>query len=140
MRRRRDDPAVFTLSFLDAICCGFGAIVLLLVLTKLGEPIALEAAREDLSGLVARLEAELFEIRGESVVLERQLNSVREQLSDEQLLVARLRGDLQKMRGEYTATSELSEVHDILEGRLLAAQQELSDEMKPRWSDTATLD
>jgi hypothetical protein len=121
---------VFSLSFLDAICCGFGAIVLLLVLIKLGEPLALEQARDDLDGLVARLEQELVEIRGETVILERRLVARQEQLSDEQALVARLRGDLSELRGEYAATDELSEVQDVLEGRLLAAQQELTAEMQ----------
>jgi len=53
--RRRGVPEGFSLSFLDAICCGFGAIVLLLVLTKIGEPRALEQARIDLDGLVEKL-------------------------------------------------------------------------------------
>ena len=36
------------LSFLDAVCCGFGAIIMLLVLTKVGEPGAIEHPRPDL--------------------------------------------------------------------------------------------
>ena len=45
MRRiRRRSAESFSLSFLDCICCGFGAVILLLVLTKIGEPLALEAA------------------------------------------------------------------------------------------------
>ena len=51
MAKRRDFN-VFSLSFLDCICCGFGAIVLLLVLTKLGEPQALEQAVVNLDGTV----------------------------------------------------------------------------------------
>ena len=129
-RRRRADLAVFNLSFLDAICCGFGAIVLLLVLTKLGEPGAIEPARFDLDALVARLEIELFEIRGEAVVLNRDLTARRQQLSDEREMIARLRGDLSRLRGEYAATDELSEVDDILSGRLLAARQRLTEEMR----------
>ena len=35
MRRRRE-VEVFSLSFLDCICCGFGAIILLLVLSEIG--------------------------------------------------------------------------------------------------------
>ena len=37
MRKRRNIEA-FSLSFLDCICCGFGAVVLLLVLSKLYDP------------------------------------------------------------------------------------------------------
>jgi hypothetical protein len=35
------------------------------VLNKMGGPIVLEQAQQDLEGLIARLEDELFEIRGE---------------------------------------------------------------------------
>jgi hypothetical protein len=119
-----------SLAFLDVVCCGFGAIILLLVLTKIGEPRALEAVRTELEGLVARLQLELFEIRGETNVLERDLTTKVEQLSDERKLIARLRGDLSAIQGEFAATKELSEVNDIVAGRLLAAQQELTEEMK----------
>jgi hypothetical protein len=128
--RRREELSVFSLSFLDAICCGFGAIVLLLVLTKVGEPRAIETAREDLDGLVARLEAELHEIRGETVILERDLTTREKQLSEERVAVARLRGDLEEIQGEFKASRQHSEVSEIVEGRLLAAQQELTDEMR----------
>jgi len=65
MKRRERRPfEVFSLSFLDVVCCGFGAIILLFVLNKFGEPAALERAQQDLSGLLARLEEELAAIRG----------------------------------------------------------------------------
>ena len=128
--KRREELSVFSLSFLDAICCGFGAIVLLLVLTKIGEPRAIETARQDLDGLVARLEAELNEIRGETVILERRLRTREEQLSEERAGIARLQGDLEEIQGEFAASRQLSEVSEIVEGRLLAAQQELTEEMK----------
>ncbi len=132
MRRRRARAGfeVFSLSFLDAICCGFGAIVLLLVLTKIGEPGAIEQARFDLDALIARLELELFEVRGETVVLNRDLEGRQRQLSTEAELIARLRGDLSRLHGEYAATDELSEVDDIMSGRLLAARQALTEEMR----------
>ena len=38
MARRKRNIEAFSLSFLDCICCGFGAIVLLLVLSKIYEP------------------------------------------------------------------------------------------------------
>ena len=65
MRKRgRRDVEVFSLSFLDAVCCGFGAIILLFVLNKMGEPIVLEQAQMELEGLIARLEEEIYDIRG----------------------------------------------------------------------------
>ena len=129
-RRGRRETEVFSLSFLDCICCGFGGIILLLVLTKVGEPRALEALRIELQGLAARLQEELYEIRGESNILNRELVSKEEQISEEGAGIARLRGDLSKIQGEFAASQELSEVSGIIEGRLLAAHQELSEEMK----------
>ncbi len=129
-RRRRGEAEGFNLSFLDCICCGFGAIILLLVLTKIGEPRALEQARQDLDGLVAKLEEELHQIRGETEILNRDLTVRREQLSEERVRIARLQGDLSKIQGEFAASRQMSEVNDIIEGRLLGAHQELSDEMK----------
>jgi hypothetical protein len=64
------------------------------------------------------------------VVLRRELESKQEQLSEEEEQVARLQGDLSRVQGEFQASSELSQVSEIIEGRLLAAQQELSEEMK----------
>jgi hypothetical protein len=129
-RRARQRSGGFSLSFLDCICCGFGAIVLLLVLTKIGEPMALEAARQDLDGLIAQLQQELYELRGETAILERQMITSKEQLSQEQERIARLRGDLSRIQGEFAASSQESQVSDIIEGRLLAAQQDLTAEMQ----------
>ena len=36
MKRRRRSADIFSLSFLDVVTCGFGAIVLLLLVTKSG--------------------------------------------------------------------------------------------------------
>ena len=55
MRRRREATATFSLSFLDDVCFRFEAIVLLLVLTKIVEPRALENSRIDLETLIVDL-------------------------------------------------------------------------------------
>ena len=67
MRRRTRDFEVFSMSFLDTICCAFGAIILLFMLSKFGEPKALEKSRkEDLKGRVLALQQELYDITGET--------------------------------------------------------------------------
>jgi hypothetical protein len=129
-RRERRGVEVFSLSFLDAVCCGFGAIILLFVLNKMGEPIVLERARQDLQGLIARLEEELYVVRGETARFDRALRSREEQLSKETESVARLRGDLTNVQGRYRASTQLSEIQDTIQGRLVAAQQALTEEMK----------
>ena len=129
-RRRRGGAEGFSLSFLDCICCGFGAIILLLVLTKIGEPASLERARIDLDALVARLEAELAEIRGETEVLQRALSTRTEQRSQELARVARLQSDFSRIQGEFKSGKQDAQVSAILEGRMVAARQTLTEEMK----------
>nr|MCS5611241.1 VWA domain-containing protein [Candidatus Poribacteria bacterium] len=65
MRKRRD-METFNLSFLDVVCCGFGAVILLLVITKIYEPVTIQKSQEELQNLIVSLQQELNLIRGES--------------------------------------------------------------------------
>ena len=128
LRSRHFD--VFTLSFLDTICCAFGAVILLFMLSKFGEPQAQEKARTELEGRIAKLQEERVEIRGTSEVLLRELAASRGELTDEQRKIARLRGDLSALRGKFQSSQQESEIQNKLAGQLVSAQQELTDEMK----------
>ena len=129
MARRRRNVEAFSLSFLDCICCGFGAIILLLVLSKIYEPVIIEKTQDDLEALIALLQQELFDIRGETAVINRELEDVRSQTSTTKLKLARLQGDLSKIKGQYEATQQESE--SILdEGALRITKQRLTDEMR----------
>ena len=129
MRRRRRNVEAFSLSFLDCICCGFGAILLLLVLSKIYEPVILEKTQDDLEQLIALLQQELFDIRGETTVINRELDDVRTQASESKLQLARLQGELSTVKGQYEATQQESE--SILdEGALARAKQRLTEEMQ----------
>jgi hypothetical protein len=129
MRSRRDIQ-VFSLSFLDCICCAFGAIILLFVLSKFGEPMAIEKTRTDLDGAIARLEEERHAIRGESLVLERELEAKKQQLTEARQNLARLQGDLSSLEGEFAASRDNAEVQNIIEGRMARTLQDLTEEMK----------
>ena len=73
---RRRGIEEFSVSFLDVICCGFGAIILLLMVTKTLEPIVLEDSNLDLSEQIAAREQAVFEIKG-------QIEQLRQQITDE---------------------------------------------------------
>ena len=130
MKTKRRDIEIFSLSFLDVICCGFGAIILLFVLSKFAEPVIIEEVREDFQAEIMRLEEELHEIRGETAVLNRELNGQKEQLSQEKKKLVRLQGDLSDIRGQFGASDQHAEVQNIIEGKLARAMQELTEEMK----------
>lgn len=128
MKRRRNVEA-FSLSFLDCICCGFGAIILLLVLSKIYEPVIIEKTQDDLEQLIALLQQELFDIRGETAVINRELESVQTQTSSTKLRLARLQGELNTVQGQYVASQQESE-STIDEGALERTKQRLTEEMR----------
>src|ERR1700674_5576578 len=129
MRRRRE-VEVFSLSFLDCICCGFGAIILLLVLSEIAQPAALEQSRKHLGGAVRLLEEQLNTLRGQTEELNRELSGSRETLERERGRLTNLAGDLSSIRGRYAASREDAAVTNIIERQLVAAQQTLSEEMQ----------
>jgi hypothetical protein len=83
-----------------------------------------------LTGLVQRLEAELFEIRGDTTVLNRELVSKQQQLSEIKTKLARLKGDLSDIRGQYSTSRHEHDAQTIIEGQLSSAKQSLSAEMR----------
>jgi archaellum component FlaC len=130
MRNRRRQTEVFNLSFLDVISCGFGAIILLLVISKISEPRVIEQTNVDLSGLVVQLEEELHEIRGETQILNRELIAKQEQLSENKEKLARLQGALTNIEGQYNLASTASDAQSLIEDELQSAKQELNEEMR----------
>jgi len=127
--RRRRSVEVFSLSFLDCICCGFGAIILLLVLTEYARPAKIEESRVSLQAQLKNLQQQLHIIRGESDDLERQLQGRVETLQRERQKVAHLSGDLSSIQGEYTASKQEAAVTNTIESELVSAKQKLSAEM-----------
>ena len=129
MRKRRD-METFNLSFLDVVCCGFGAIILLLVITKIYEPVTIQKSQEELQKLIVTLEQELNLIRGESTVLNQTLTEVREQLSENDEQKNRLTGDLSELQGEFTASKALADEKTAEMNGLLSAKQSMTEIMR----------
>ncbi|MGH8309551.1 MAG: VWA domain-containing protein [Steroidobacteraceae bacterium] len=130
MKRRSGQIEIFTLSFLDCITCGFGAVILLLILSDFGEPQALEKAQQHLEGRLVKLEEELHEIRGETELLNRELPGRVDLLEREKMKLARLSGDLTDVRGEFSASRTDASAANIIEAELVAAYQTLTKEMQ----------
>ena len=129
MKRRRSTPQVFNISFLDVVCSAFGAIILVLVLSKTGEPRVLEQISADLHGIVADLQQKLYDIRGETQILNRDLERKRPQLSQSRDQLARLLEDLSELRGEVKQTSQQLATQSLIAGKLESAHQSLTQEM-----------
>lgn len=129
-RRGRRGIAEFSLSFLDVISCGFGAIILLLIITKTVEPKLLEESQLDLEGQIAQREQTLYEIRGRIAELRRQVTDAESQLEDNLLQVAALERELTRILGQYETTVDRQDEALEATQQLAAAKQNLTDEMQ----------
>ena len=121
MRRARRQ-ADNRLSFLDVVSCGFGAMVLLILITKntVGEPI------EDLRFEIEALQDQLARIM-----------QVRASLADEQALAQnRVYAQRQKLQGDRQAVQDARQAHAsakaqvLIEADLKTALQQLNEEMR----------
>ena len=120
----------FSVSFLDVICCGFGAIILLLLITKTVAPVLLEKSAVRLDGQVASREQALHDIQGEIRELRRQVEQAAAQLDKDLLALAAMRQELTRVLGQFTATTEMNDEMRRQTLKLAAARQTLTDEME----------
>jgi hypothetical protein len=126
--RRENEP--FSIAFLDVITCGFGAIILLLMIARPGTPPELEPSPQPDEGIIRDLQEQLFNIRGEARVLNRDLTAKREQLSRWKQRVAKLQQQLSSLENRQSSIADQSAVNAAIKGRLELALQQLTDEMK----------
>ena len=128
MTIKRRQIEVFSLSFLDVICCGFGAIILLLVLTMALEPATREQLTSELKSQIEQIEREREEVIVTSQTLQYEL-------SEKQATVLMVKQDLNELEAvlsdaENSArTTELIAQAQVKE-KLQSVLQSLNDEMK----------
>jgi len=130
MRKRRDDTESSSVAFLDVISCGFGAMILLLLITESSPPITLEVSTVEQQMPVTDMQQQLFEIRGETRIVNADLNAKREQLSAFQERIANLRRELFSVQGRFNSSTSIADERIIESQNLASAKQSLTDEMQ----------
>ena len=112
MKRRRQFE-IFSMSFLDAICCGFGAIILLFIV------FAHERARRGSSrasaiskGSSRSIEQELNDIVGETEIVRRNEATTASDLRTDRERIEDLQAQLERIRMQVLATTEDTELDD----------------------------
>ncbi len=135
MKTRRREIEGVSLSFLDVISCGFGALILLLVLTRVFEPVILEDSIENLQGYLAQLQEELFDLRGDTKDLRRDLLRQEDMQVEKQKQLVRYNAEWSSLEAEYEKTQDKTRINNLIEGRLAQAKQSLTDEMKALLAD-----
>ncbi len=126
MRRKRRLLEEVSISFLDVISCGFGAIVLLLIIARIVDtPVPPQAPAT--SDSVEALQAQLFDVRADARVLNLELTSKQEQLSELRDNIARLRERLASLERQQDAVADVDTTE---RDELTLALQILSEEMQ----------
>ena len=120
----------FSISFLDVICCGFGAVILLLMLTRPLEPILLENSEVDLSERIEAREQALFEIRGEIRELLASDNATATDRLAAIEAIKELERQLEDTLGKAISLGEAEREIDEQTAELASAKQTLTDEMQ----------
>jgi hypothetical protein len=134
MKRRREFE-IFTMSFLDAVCCGFGAMILLFIVSRQSEPLRLEESERDLEGLIAQYEQELNDIVGETERVQRSEARTENDVNTENRRVEDLQTQLERIRAQVLATAEDTELTTEVQNRLASAKQSLTEEMRRLLAD-----
>lgn len=135
MRTKRRETEGVSLSFLDVISCGFGAIILLLVLTKVFEPVVIEESIENLEGYLAELQQALYDLRGEARDLDRRMIRREDQQTEQIDRLVKLEAQFAALQAEKDLTVDNSRIANQIEGRLAEAKQSLSEEMQALLAD-----
>lgn len=129
-RQSRKSIEVFSLSFLDVVSCGFGAIILLLVISKIAQPLVIEETTTDLRKVLAESQQQLQNIQDRIKLSATELSQTEQQLS---LLRDTLSSDsdkLQAIQGEFKQVSQSLTTQQIIQQKLSQARQSLTEEMK----------
>jgi hypothetical protein len=130
MRKKRREIASLSLSFLDAVTCGFGAIILLLVIAKIFEPIRLEESDTEIDNLIVRYEEELNQILGETDQVRRQQRTTEQQVALSETQIEALENELTRIRAAFMTQETEIDIEAQIALQLAAARQSLTEEME----------
>jgi len=145
--QRRRTIEVFTLSFLDCICCGFGAVILFYTIVSAHSGIAQTQATDTLSAEVSRLDEQVLTGTRSLAALRDALQKTRNELASASSKSAILVAELEKRRervSNYDATHLSQQQHiEKLRADIRALQEGAkrleagSDELAPPGQDVA---
>jgi hypothetical protein len=131
MRRRRD-VNVFSMSFLDAICCGFGATVLLFMIINANIDRRHDAELEDLTSEVNRVELRVLAGRKNLVQAQSELAQLLEEWATLRGVRSQLATEVQRTQAEFASLAENSAARR-------AAIERLQEELRQLQAETERL-
>jgi hypothetical protein len=108
MARRKRRATTFSLSFLDIMSCGFGAIVLLYLIIDHASDVYFEEANYDLLSEVSLLEEEVLEGQERRVKIRNTIADIDQQMAEAQGLARRIIDETLKIEQERADLTEFS--------------------------------
>ena len=130
MRTRQRGIEVFSLSFLDVVSCGFGAIVLLLVIIKTSEPTGIEQSVKELQDEIKTLATQTANQRRASIELGNQISAQKEQQQELRKEVIGLEQELLSLEQQRQEKLVGSGAQQAILRQLHEAKQDLTEEMR----------
>ena len=127
---KKRDAAQVGLAFLDVICCGFGAIILLLLITRLTAPQAFEDSFDKLLDLVRFKRHSIEELVGRKQELTRSQIELRDDLDQKVLELATLEEELLRLIQKYDLATSTKDRYEHVSHEYLSAKQSLTEEQQ----------
>ncbi|MCV6604303.1 MAG: VWA domain-containing protein, partial [Porticoccaceae bacterium] len=133
-KKRRINP--FSLSFLDIMACGFGAVTLLFLILK-HDPTTITTADPNIAAEVKLLQEDIRDGREELVILRNTLADVEQNKDDAQGLSDRIVERIQQLERELSAQADPEEKVATLRKQVEELEEEISTlEDQSRDNDT----
>ena len=130
MIRARRSIEEFSISFLDVICCGFGAVILLLMISQNQLPtIITQTTNNDQLSIETR-KSELESVVKTLQVKRKEIDTAKGELSNRTLELAEIQEKLNSVRARYESLVDVSEQIENQNMELAEAKQSLTKEME----------
>lgn len=108
MASRRRSVEVFTLSFLDCICCGFGAVILFYTIVSAQAGLQGTRATDELKAEVNRLEEQMQAGSRNLVALHNQIEKTESETASDETRIRSLASTLEAQRDQVSTSAQTS--------------------------------
>ncbi|MBI4696492.1 MAG: VWA domain-containing protein [Gammaproteobacteria bacterium] len=126
-RRELNDTNI---SFLDVITCAFGAVILLMMITKIEIATAKRPEIDPRTAEISGLQRQLFAARDAAAVAAEDSAAKQRELAAAEAELAKLEGRIAALTGRLKNADNEAAMNAEIAGKLKVAQQELTDEMR----------
>ncbi len=129
-RSKRQSIEVFNLSFLDVVSCGFGAIILLLVISKISQPIIIEETTADLKKNIQESKQQLALIQADIIDINNEIKQSKQQISTTNNQLSSNESNLTQIQDDFEDSNNQLQAKIIIQKKLSQARQSLTEEMR----------